>query len=211
VGHTSRLKVLELTFFCTAHVAYSSHRWWPFLVALDSFRQDLFNSTSGVIIRVSVWLRVFLFFFFSFFSLSLLSVLNAMFIKFAIWKSGHDICDSQIIYVTYKFLKCIISLNIFCFVLFYYYFYYTLVQKHSTLEAQYHATPFLFISVLIHIYETVNLDMEFLEQNSSGKDRQGLREERKWIGTSRNSLHYGQISKFNPMKFENFAWALVIG
>jgi hypothetical protein len=107
--------MLELFFFCTAHVAYSSHRWWPFLVALDSFRQDLFNSTSGVIIRVSVWLRVFLFFFFYFFSLSLLSVLNAMFIKFAIWKSGHDICDSQIIYVTYDFLNCIIFLNIFLF------------------------------------------------------------------------------------------------
>lgn len=62
----------------------------------------------------------------------------------------------------------------------------------------------------------LGLDMKALEQNSRGKDRQALmREERKWIiGTcswSENSVHYGHISKFNPMQFEKFAWPLVIG
>jgi hypothetical protein len=143
-------KGVRAHFFCAACVAYSGHRWWPFLVSLNSFRQDFFNNTSGVIIKVSMWLRVFLFLFF-FFSLSPLS-LNIVFIKFAIWKSGHNIFDSQITCIIYNSLNCIIFLNIFCTVLFYYYyFYYTIVQKHSTLEAQYHAIPFLFTSVLIYM------------------------------------------------------------
>lgn len=68
VGHMSCQKVLGFTFLEAPHVAYSNHRWWSFLVSLNSSYQYHSNSTGGVVIGILICFQIFFFYFFCFLS-----------------------------------------------------------------------------------------------------------------------------------------------
>ena len=103
----------------TARVTHFCHRWWPSLVSLNLSRRDLFNGIGGVIIEVSICLQN-LFLSFLFLSpLSLYRILCLSILQFErvhIWP-----CDSRITDVICDCLNCVIFLNIFCIMLFYYF------------------------------------------------------------------------------------------
>ena len=117
VGNINCPNVSRLTCFWVTCAVYSDHWLWPFLFLLGISCQDLLNVTDSIIIRVLMS-----FFFLFSLSLSLISfywILCSTSLQFE--KVAYNTCDLWIANIICNSIKCVISLNIFCIVLFYYY------------------------------------------------------------------------------------------
>lgn len=116
VGNINCLKVSRLTCFWVTCAAYSDH-WLLPLLGISC--QDLLNNTDSIIIGVLMCLwNLFLFFFFLS-PISFYWILCSTSLQFE--KVAYNTCDLRIANITCNSIKCVISLNIFCIVLFYYY------------------------------------------------------------------------------------------